>query len=70
MTAERISERNVFIGQTRFQGSDDDINGFDADERNDDAAEAVNQQVALQDGERAEGFVSARRATPAESARR
>ena len=38
--------------------SDDDIDQFDADERNDDAAEAVDQQVALQNGERAHRFVS------------
>ena len=33
-----------------------DINGLDADERNDDAAEAVDEQVALQNGERADGL--------------
>ena len=33
------------------------IDEFDADERNDDAAEAVDEQVALQNGERADRLV-------------
>jgi hypothetical protein len=39
------------------KSGDDDINGFNADEGNDDAAEALDEQVALQDGERADGLV-------------
>ena len=37
---------------------DQEVDQFDADERNDDAAEAVDEQIALQDGERAHRLVS------------
>jgi hypothetical protein len=36
---------------------DDDINGLDADEGDNHAAEAVDQQVALEHGERADRLV-------------
>ena len=36
---------------------DDEVDEFDADERNDNAAEAIDEQVALQDGERAHWLV-------------
>src|SRR5258708_1826846 len=56
-TAPRISEKNVFIESNEFQGRDDQINQLDTHERQDDAAQAVNQQVALQNGERADGLI-------------
>ena len=37
---------------------DDEIDEFDPDEWNDDAAETVDEQIALEDGERAHRFVS------------
>src|SRR6266699_5948908 len=37
---------------------DGDVDQLDADERDDDAAETVNQQVALQDSQRTNGFIS------------
>src|SRR5664279_2395856 len=57
ITAPRISEKRSFIGLHQIEGGDDDVDGFNADERNDDAAEAVDQQVALQRAERANGRV-------------
>ncbi len=39
------------------ESSDDEIDELDADKRNDDAAEAVDEQVALQNRERAHRFV-------------
>jgi len=38
--------------------SDDQIDQFDPDKRHDETAETVDEQVALQDGERAHRFVS------------
>ena len=54
MTAARISESRFFISLNEFEGGDDDVDDFDADERNDDAAQAVDEQVALQNGQRAD----------------
>src|ERR1035437_8652852 len=45
----------IFI-LNEVQTGDEDVYGFDAYERNDDAAQAVDEQVALQNGERADGF--------------
>src|ERR1044071_10137637 len=56
-TAPRISEKNVFIESNEFQCRDDQIYQLDTQERQDDAAETVNQQVALQNGERADGLI-------------
>ena len=44
------------LGQVKR--GDDQIDQFDPDKRNDETAEAVDQQVALQNGERAHRFVS------------
>jgi hypothetical protein len=44
------------LGQVKR--SDDQIDQFDSNKRNDETAEAVDQQVALQDRERAHRFVS------------
>jgi hypothetical protein len=38
-----------------MQPGNDDVNGLDADERNDNAPQAVHEQVALQNGQRADG---------------
>ena len=40
-----------------MESSDDEIDELDADERNDDAAQAVDEQVALQNRERADRLV-------------
>ena len=41
-----------------MERGDDQIDELDADKRNDDAAEAVDEQVALKNGQRAHRFVS------------
>src|SRR5450830_66886 len=56
-TAPRISDKRFFIGLPQIEGGDDDVDKFDTDERNDHAAEAVNEQVALQRLKRADGRV-------------
>ncbi len=53
----RISLRKVFMKCFQLgevQGDDDEVDQLDADERHDDAAHAVDEQVALQDLRRAE----------------
>src|ERR1700731_3823200 len=42
----RFAPRNDGLGE--MQGGDDEVDGLDADKRNDDAADAVDHQVALQ----------------------
>ena len=44
------------LGQVKC--GDDQVDQLDSDKRNDETAEAVDEQVALQDGERAHRFVS------------
>ena len=41
----------------KLQGGDDDVDQLDPGEGQQDAAEAINQEIALQDGERANGLV-------------
>ena len=48
---------------------DDQVDQFDADKRNDEAAEAIDEKIALQDGQCAHRFVGHARAAPAGSAR-
>src|SRR5436190_18863085 len=57
-TAPRIWEKNSFISLGQVKCSDDEIDQFDADERNDEAAEAVDEQISLQNGERTHRLVS------------
>src|SRR5947207_3146510 len=57
ITAPRMSENNSFIRLNQFEGGDDDVDGLDANEWNDDAADAIDEQVALQSGECANGRV-------------
>ena len=49
--------KEFFHKLDEVERGDDEIDELDADERNDDAAEAVDEQVALQNGERAHRFV-------------
>src|ERR1035437_253632 len=56
ITAARNSENRFFISLNEFERGDEDINGLDAGERNDDAAQAVDEQIALQNGKRANRF--------------
>ena len=47
--------KEFFHKLNEVEGGDDEIDDLDADERHDDAAEAVDEQVALQNRERADG---------------
>ena len=49
--------KECFHKLNEMERGDDEIDELDADERNDDAAEAIDEQVALQNGERAHRFV-------------
>src|SRR6516225_2668116 len=53
----RRSEKSAFIPLNESEGCDDDVYYFNADERDDDAAHAVNQEVAFQGRECADGCV-------------
>src|ERR1700722_16169149 len=55
MRAARNSENRRFISLNEFESGDNDVNGRDANERNNDAAQPVDEQVALQNGQRADG---------------
>src|SRR6266481_4873903 len=57
-TAPRIWEKNSFISLGQVKCGDDEIDQFDTDKRNDEAAEAVDEQIPLQNGERAHRLVS------------
>src|SRR5678810_416970 len=57
MTAPRISEKNSFILSNQVKSHDNHINHFDAGERNNDAAHAIDQQVALKYRQRTNGLV-------------
>src|SRR5262245_465070 len=57
-TAPRIWEKNSFISLGQVKCGDDKIDQFDPNKWNDETAEAVDQQIALQNGERAHRFVS------------
>ena len=46
--AGRISLQHGSVSSGEVQGGDHEVDGLDADERDDDAAEAVDQQVAPQ----------------------
>ena len=46
--AGRISLQHDCFSSGEVQGGDDEVDRLDADERNDDAADAVDQQVAAQ----------------------
>src|ERR1700720_4507626 len=48
--AGRISRNMVATPSGETQGIDHEVDGLDADKRDDDAADAVDQQVALQQG--------------------
>src|SRR5262249_51177847 len=49
--APRISENNSFINLNEVKRRNDEIDQLDADERNDDTAQTVDQQIALQRGQ-------------------
>ncbi len=49
-----VSLTMVFMRLSEVESGDDDIDGLDANERNDDSADAIDEQVALQDFGRAE----------------
>src|SRR5437899_12344786 len=57
ITAPRISAKKPFISSHEFEGSDNHVDNFDADERNDDSAETINQKIALQNSQRADGLI-------------
>ena len=58
------------LSSGEVQGRDDEVDGLDADERDDDAAEAVDQQVAPQQRAGADRRGRRRPSAPAGSARR
>src|SRR5262249_35123278 len=57
-TAPRMWEKNSFMSLGQVKRSDNQIDQFDSDKWNDETAEAIDQQVALQNGERAHWLVS------------
>src|ERR1700736_6770176 len=56
-TAPRISEKSAFIKLNEVESGNDEIDELDSDERHDDPAKAVDEQVALENRERAHRFV-------------
>src|SRR5882672_4006662 len=54
MIAPLISEKNAFMKLNEVESGDEDVNELDADEWNEDTAEAVDKQIALQGGQRAD----------------
>src|SRR5215468_2098172 len=53
----RSSEIKFFIILNELQRGNDDIDDFDSNERNDDSAETINEQVALQNRQRPDGLI-------------
>ncbi len=56
-TAERISEKSIFIRLNEFEAGDNHINCFDSYKRNNDPTKSVDDQVALENCQRADGFI-------------
>src|SRR2546428_10477886 len=52
-----MSENNSFINSGQIERRDDKIDELDSNKRNDNAADTVDEQVALQRGERADGSI-------------
>src|SRR5262245_61759362 len=57
ITAPRISEKNSFMELNEFESSDEQVDGLDAKERNEDAAQPVDEQVALENCQRTDRLV-------------
>ena len=67
--ADFFQHGSVLRDSGEADGGDGEIDQLDADERHDDAAEAVDQQIAPQDAGGADRAGRRRRAAPAGSAR-
>src|SRR5436189_6225122 len=57
-TAARNSETKFFIVLNELEVSDNDVDDFDPKEGNDHPAQAINEQVALENRQRPDRFVN------------